>query len=103
MKSSLRTMQWCIVTSLARTWLVSLSAACVAAMVLSIGTASAQVPMKCDANGDGVIDQIDTNIIIASLNRPVLGRDDPRDADSDGRITVEDISLPVSPQCSGHD
>ena len=96
MRSSLQAMIGRIAQPIFQTRLAllsTLSVAFIAAFVLSTGSALAQVPMKCDANGDGVIDQFDINIIKASRNLPVTGKDDPRDANSDGRITVEDFNI----------
>ena len=84
--------------------MAALSVVCIIALVLAAGTAAAQVPMKCDANADGVIDQIDINIIKLSRNLPVIGINDPRDANSNGRIDIEDTLICTKrctrPQCS---
>lgn len=52
------------------------------------GTAHA---MKCDANGDGVINQADLIIIRNANGQVASGPDDPRDGNSDGSINVADV------------
>ena len=46
--------------------------------------------LLCDADGNGSVDLKDINAIVARLNSPANGVDDPRDSDLDGRITVLD-------------
>ncbi len=48
------------------------------------------VVTPCDATYDGCIDRDDIQEIIAALNTPASGPEDPRDADGDGMITVLD-------------
>ena len=62
------------------------------AVLLLVGSATvgAQTPQKCDVNGDGVIDNTDINAILAALNKPATGPNDPRDADSNGIINILD-------------
>lgn len=43
----------------------------------------------CDVNSDGQIDNVDINLIFAARGTPASPRD-PRDANADGRITVND-------------
>jgi hypothetical protein len=50
------------------------------------------VPVICDANGDGVVSISDLQDIMSARNRVVV-RGDPRDADPDGRITVNDVRV----------
>jgi hypothetical protein len=45
---------------------------------------------KCDVDNNSVIDRNDINLIFAARNTQADGPDDPRDADSDGIITVND-------------
>ena len=64
-----------------------------AAYILTLGAAQAQVSIKCDVNGDRVIDQTDINIIKLSRNLPASGANDPRDVNGDGRITIADVNI----------
>ena len=57
---------------------------------------SAQV---CDVDANGVIDSNDITLIFSATNTPATGPDDPRDADGDGLITVNDASQCVL-QCT---
>jgi hypothetical protein len=52
-----------------------------------------------DLNGDGVINQLDLNMINAALNTPASGPNDPRDLNQDGVINVLDERILVT-QCS---
>lgn len=46
--------------------------------------------IKCDVNGDSVIDRNDIRTIFLTRHSDSSGSDDPRDADRDGKITVND-------------
>ena len=61
------------------------------ALLCLAGAAGAQAFARCDVNGDGVVNQVDVRLISASLNRPAFGKLDARDADGDGRITLNDV------------
>jgi hypothetical protein len=50
-------------------------------------------PLACDINGDGYVDQNDIDLITESINTPVFGSTDPRDANGDGQITAADVTL----------
>jgi pimeloyl-ACP methyl ester carboxylesterase len=52
-----------------------------------------------DLNGDGVINQLDVDMINAALNTPASGPNDPRDLDQDGVINVLDERILVT-QCT---
>jgi hypothetical protein len=56
----------------------------------------AEVPGKpqqvCDVNGDGLINNDDLLAILSALNTHVL-KNDPRDADGDGAVTIKDARL----------
>jgi hypothetical protein len=68
------------------------------------GMASAQAPLRCDVNGDGVVNHVDVRTVMASVNKPAT-RGDPRDADRDGRITLGDVRVCLqacrSDSCNG--
>jgi hypothetical protein len=49
-----------------------------------------QVFLRGDANDDGGLDNWDTNLILQDTGKPLTGIDDPRDYDSDGRISIFD-------------
>ncbi|MCK4622077.1 MAG: Ig-like domain-containing protein [Desulfuromonadales bacterium] len=53
----------------------------------------------CDVDGNGAIDRNDINAIFMARNTPASGPDDPRDADQDGTITVNDGRICVL-QCT---
>jgi hypothetical protein len=61
-------------------------------------------PLICDVDLDGRIDRNDINLIFAARNTPATGPDDPRDADGDGVITVNDARictlLCTNPNCA---
>ncbi len=64
---------------------------CTPLVLLLVATAaSAQAPLVCDANTDGVIDRLDIDLITAARNQSASGPTDPRDPDRDKRITVVD-------------
>ena len=63
------------------------------ALLCLAGAAGAQTFARCDVNGDGVVNQVDVRLISASLNRPAFGKLDARDADGDGRITLNDVRV----------
>ena len=46
--------------------------------------------VSCDVDADSDIDRNDINAIFAARNTPANGPNDPRDADGDGIITVND-------------
>ena len=52
-----------------------------------------------DLNGDGVIDLRDVNIIMSATGTKSYGANDPRDLDSNGKITTVDARL-LAVQCS---
>jgi hypothetical protein len=55
-----------------------------------IGDACEAVVAKCDVDGDGDIDSIDVGLVRAGIGKvPVAG--DKRDANSDGKITINDV------------
>jgi hypothetical protein len=60
----------------------------------------------CDLDGDGDIDRNDINNIFATRNTEAVP-DDPRDADGDGMVTVNDARMCVvqctNPGCSPGD
>jgi thermitase len=56
------------------------------------------VSLTCDVTGDRRVDRNDINLIFAARNTPALPGD-PRDANGDGQITVEDARTCVL-QCS---
>jgi hypothetical protein len=47
----------------------------------------------CDVNGDRFIDYRDIALIVLGVGRPITGASDPRDANRDGRITLNDVAL----------
>lgn len=55
-------------------------------------------PVACDIDGDFDVDRNDVNVIRAARNTPA-GVDDPRDADGDGTITLNDARICVT-QCT---
>jgi PASTA domain len=58
---------------------------------LTVSTGPAAIPG--DIDGDGDVDRNDLDAIRAARNSPANGPDDPRDLDSDGRITAFDLRL----------
>ncbi len=46
-----------------------------------------------DISRDGGVDNADSNLIYADRGKPVIGTEDPRDIDRDGRITLRDVAL----------
>jgi hypothetical protein len=46
-----------------------------------------------DISRDGGVDNTDSNLIYADRGKPVIGAEDPRDIDKDGRITLRDVAL----------
>ena len=65
---------------------------------LGFGNLSA-LPQVCDVDADGDIDRVDVGLIFVARNTPASGPDDPRDADGDGTITVNDARACVL-QCT---
>jgi hypothetical protein len=59
-------------------------------------------PALCDVNGDRAIDRNDIEAIFDARGSTAAGPDDPRDADGDGLITVDDGRLCVL-QCTNAD
>jgi hypothetical protein len=47
----------------------------------------------CDVNGDRFIDYRDITLIVLGVGKPITGASDPRDANRDGRITLNDVAL----------
>ncbi|MCP5065547.1 MAG: DUF4215 domain-containing protein [bacterium] len=50
-------------------------------------------PPFCDVNVDGRIDRLDIRAIRRARGTPPSGTDDPRDANGDGAINREDVSI----------
>lgn len=50
-------------------------------------------PLACDVNSDGSIDQTDVNLIFSARGMTTSNPDDPRDANKDGIITVQDARI----------
>jgi hypothetical protein len=61
-------------------------------LVLALGPANATNVLVCDANGDDFIDRNDINLIFAARGQSVPAGD-PRDANADGLVTVQDSRL----------
>ncbi len=61
-------------------------------------------PELCDVDGDGDIDRNDVGAIFAARNTSASGPDDPRDANGDGLITVNDgrecVLQCTNPRCA---
>ncbi|MCC6195907.1 MAG: hypothetical protein IT518_15715 [Burkholderiales bacterium] len=61
-------------------------------LVVLFSLAAAAQPPRCDADGNGVVNQDDLRAIIAAAaNATAVLRGDPRDADGDGRVTPVDV------------
>jgi len=75
-----------------------------ATRTLVIEYVPAPEPLLCDANGDGAVDRFDVSAIFAARGSNATGPDDPRDANGDGLITVNDGRLCVlqctNPRCA---
>ncbi len=54
---------------------------------------------RCDVDGDGDIDRLDTALISKARGQRASGPDDPRDSDGDLRITPNDVKVCL-PQCT---
>ena len=54
---------------------------------------------RCDVDGDGEIDRVDYNGIVAVRNQPASGVCDQRDADANGTITLTDAKICIR-QCT---
>lgn len=65
----------------------------------SAGFSGLAQAVVCDADKDGDVDRHDLSLIIGARQTPANGRDDPRDVDGDGKITVHDARSCVR-QCS---
>jgi len=53
-----------------------------------------RTPQVCDVDGNGVIDSRDISYILAARGLPAAGPDpDPRDANGDGVITIDDARI----------
>ena len=48
------------------------------------------VLLACDADGNGIVDRVDIQLIADARGTTPSGRNDPRDVDHDGMITVLD-------------
>jgi hypothetical protein len=48
------------------------------------------VLLACDVDGNGIVDRVDIQLIADAHGTTPSGRNDPRDADHDGMITVLD-------------
>lgn len=63
-----------------------------------------EAALVCDANGDGSIDRVDIGQIFAARGSVAAGPDDPRDANRDGLISINDGRLCVlectNPDCA---
>ena len=73
------------------TRVVKLGVICV--MIIGLTPLSFAAPEICDADANGIIDCNDIQDIFAARNTPVTEPDDPRDADLDGIITVNDARI----------
>lgn len=51
---------------------------------------AADEALKCDVDGDGDVDSVDVNLVRGALG-VLVEPGDPRDADSDGRVTTTDV------------
>ena len=60
-------------------------------LCVAASAAAQTAPMKCDVNGDRVIDLTDINLIVAARGQAATGPTDPRDADSNGVIDALDV------------
>ena len=74
-------------------------AAAIAGLVFLANAPAFGQGLVCDVDLDGDVDQLDIGLIFAARNTPATGPDDPRDADGDGFITVNDASQCVA-QCT---
>jgi hypothetical protein len=54
---------------------------------------------KCDVDLDGDVDKLDTAQISRARRQQATGPDDPRDADGDGVITINDVKVCIT-QCT---
>ncbi len=62
------------------------------ALTADCGITVSSTPQLCDVNRDGLVNRDDINAIFAARNTPAAPGD-PRDANGDGQITVEDARL----------
>lgn len=53
-------------------------------------------PLRGDLNLDGQVDKLDLDIILAALNKPASGPNDPRDLNHDGVISALDARILVT-------
>jgi len=62
------------------------------------------VALRCDVDGDFDVDRLDIGAIFSARNTPASGPSDPRDADGDGVITVNDgrqcVLQCTNPRCA---
>lgn len=58
--------------------------------LLVLQRATGVIIQRCDIDGDGDIDSNDIGLIRAAIGT-VVGANDPRDANSDGKITINDV------------
>jgi len=68
-------------------------------LLLLFLTPSSVLAQVCDVDADGDVDFNDISQIFAARNAPATGPDDPRDADGNGVITVNDAGACVL-QCT---
>ena len=73
--------------------LQTLLRACTLFMLAIATSAWAQAPMKCDVNGDRVIDLTDIQLIIAARGQVATGASDPRDANNNKVIDEFDARI----------
>lgn len=67
-------------------------------LLLVLQRSTGNVVQRCDIDGDGDVDKLDTNLIRAAIGQ-VPGAGDPRDANLDGKITINDVRACVL-QCT---
>ncbi|MCE4558026.1 hypothetical protein [Pelomonas cellulosilytica] len=66
-----------------------------AAYLAAVWKTHFQTPQRrtCDVDGNGSIDRLDLNAILAARNAPADGATDPRDADGNGTVDINDARL----------
>jgi len=62
-------------------------------LLLGMATAAGPqtAPLKCDVNGNEIVDLTDINLIVAARNTAASGPSDPRDPDNNGVINALDV------------